>query len=146
MAGLLACLKMQAAFAQGEESLDRAPQECISTGRINYTRVIDDDTILFYMISQAIYRNTLPQACTGLGLRQRFAYSTANGKLCDVDYITVPDSGRVVPCTLGVFQRITREEARMLQRDPEALDAIDRSIKIEPVELPPVEAEDAEEN
>jgi hypothetical protein len=145
MAGLLACLNTQAAFAQGEESMDRAPQECISTGRINYTRVIDDDTILFYMISQAIYRNTLPQACTGLGLRQRFAYSTANGKLCDVDYITVPDSGRA-SCTLGVFQRITREESRMLQRNREALDAIDRSIDIEPVELPPVEAEDAQEN
>jgi hypothetical protein len=141
MAGLLACAYSPAVAQDDDKVLDRTPQDCISTNRISYTKVVDDRTILFYMISQTVYRNDLRQVCPGLALRDRFSYSTRNGRLCDVDAVTVPYSGRAVPCTLGEFYPVTREEARALRRDPDELDAIERSIVVEQVELPPEEAD-----
>lgn len=133
---LLTCV-CSSAFAQDEDLVDRTPQDCISTDRINYTRIIDESTVLFYMVTGTVYRNILPQNCVGLDRRDGFVYSVRNGRLCDVDPITTRGLGPGRPCTLGEFLPISREEARMLQRDPDALDAIDRSVEVEQVELPP---------
>jgi hypothetical protein len=91
-----------------------------------------------------VYRNILPRACPGLDSLDGFVYSVSGGRLCDVDAITTRGLGPGRPCTLGSFLPVTREEARMLQRDPDALDAIDRSIEVKQVELPPEDGENAE--
>lgn len=130
------------AIAQ-DDLVDRSPVNCISTDRINYTRIIDEETVLFYMVTGRVYRNILPRACPGLDPRDGFVYSVRGGRLCDVDAITTRGLGPGRPCTLGEFLPISREEARMLQRDPDALDAIDRSIEVEQVELPPEDETDA---
>jgi hypothetical protein len=91
------------------------------------------------MIGRSVYRNDLQQECRGLARRDQFAYSTRNGRLCDVDFVTVPDPGRGTTCTLGQFHPVTREEAAMMLRDPGELDAINRSVEVEQVELPPAE-------
>lgn len=130
------------AFAQEDDLIDRTPRDCITTSRINYTRVVDADTILFYMIGGTIYRNVLPQLCPGLQRRRGFTYAApANGRLCDVDAIRPHGVNAGRPCTLGQFQPITREESRMLQRDPDVLDAIDRSVETRQVEPPPEEGD-----
>jgi hypothetical protein len=137
-AGLFACLHTPA-VAQDEELIDRTPRNCISTNRISYTRVVDDWTVLFYMSGRTVYRNTLQHECRGLESRDRFAYSTRTGRLCNVDFVTIPGG---TTCTLGQFHPITREEARMIQLDPEELEAINRSVEVEQVELPPEDAAD----
>ena len=139
-AGLLVSVHSPAG-AQDEDLIDRTPRDCISASRISYTRVIDEATILFYMLGGAVYRNLLPQACPGLDRPAAFVYAPRGGRLCNVDVVTVQDLGSGRPCALGAFARITREEARLLQRDPEALDAIDRSIEVEEVDPSP-DAED----
>lgn len=140
----LALLAIVPVFAQ-DDLVDRSPVNCISTERINYTRIIDEETVLFYMVTGRVYRNILPRACPGLDELDGFVYSVRGGRLCDVDAITTRGLGPGRPCTLGQFLPVTREEARMLQRDPDALDAIDRSIEVEQVELPPEDGADEED-
>jgi hypothetical protein len=79
--------------------------DCIQTSRIRNTRVHDDYTIDFVMTGGDIYRNTLPNRCPGLGFEERFAYEANTGQLCQVDTITVLQSGagRGPTCGLGDF-------------------------------------------
>lgn len=69
--------------------------------------MVDDRTIDFYMSGREVLRNTLPDACQGLGIEKAFTYSTSLSRLCSVDVITVvqqsggPRSG--ASCGLGNF-------------------------------------------
>ncbi len=83
-----------------------APADCIQTSRIRNTVVQDDYTIDFVLTGSDVYRNTLPNRCPGLGFEERFAYEVSTGQLCQVDTITVLQSGaagRGPTCGLGEF-------------------------------------------
>ena len=81
------------------------PVNCVQTSLIRDTRVHDDSTIDFHMRNNTIFRNTLPNRCSGLGFERRFAYRTTIGRLCNVDTITVLRSGGIngPSCGLGQF-------------------------------------------
>ncbi|AMO73480.1 hypothetical protein AZE99_14305 [Sphingorhabdus sp. M41] len=89
------------------------PKSCIMRRQIRSTDVIDDQTIDFKMINGDIYRNNLPNKCSGLGFEEAFSYKTSTSQLCNVDIIHVLDqtSGRIEPgmaCGLGKFQKIEK--------------------------------------
>ncbi len=89
------------------------PKTCINRSQIRDTDVIDDQTIDFRMRGGAIYRNKLPNKCSGLGFEEAFSYRTSTNRLCNVDIIRVLDhtAGRIDTrgaCGLGKFQEITK--------------------------------------
>jgi hypothetical protein len=133
------------ARAEDEESLDRTPQDCISTSRIRETDVIDDHTILFRLRGGAVYSNILDRGCPGLGRNKRFMYEARGGRLCDIDTITVLEqwSSRLqegFTCGLGQFHPITELEADDLELGPDEALARGREVEIKEVELPPEES------
>jgi hypothetical protein len=87
---------------------DGEPVNCVQRNRIRSTNVIDDQTIDFVMTNGDIYRNTLPSRCPGLGFERAFGYRTSVSQLCNVDIITVLNTGggprRGASCGLGQFQ------------------------------------------
>ena len=110
----LAALTLTACTAQADrEAQVRAPAvevagepvNCIQTNRIRNTRVRDDYTIDFEMLGDVVYRNTLPNRCSGLGFEESFAHSSTTAQLCGVDTITVlySDGRRGATCGLGQF-------------------------------------------
>ncbi|MEZ5710423.1 MAG: hypothetical protein R3E02_13650 [Blastomonas sp.] len=121
------------ALAHGDEGekhkKDRVPEavsvgepvNCITTNRIRTTRVHDDKTIDFEMAGGKIYRNTLPNKCSGLGFEEAFSYKTSIGQLCSVDIITVLRTGAGgfagPSCGLGEFQ-----EVKLVDKDKQSAD------------------------
>ncbi|WP_254305787.1 hypothetical protein [Sphingopyxis sp. BSNA05] len=65
------------------------PENCIMRSSIRSTDVIDDQTIDFKMRNGDIYRNNLPNKCSGLGFEEAFSYKTSTNRLCNVDIIHV---------------------------------------------------------
>ena len=89
------------------------PQTCVSRSRISTTDVIDDQTIDFKMVNGDIYRNKLPNKCSGLAFEEAFSYRTSTAQLCNVDIIRVIDNtasriGSGTACGLGKFQKIKK--------------------------------------
>lgn len=89
------------------------PKTCIMRSQIRSTDVVDDQTIDFKMRNGDIYRNKLPNKCSGLGFEESFSYRTSTNRLCNVDIIRVLDNtaGRIetrAACGLGKFQEITK--------------------------------------
>jgi hypothetical protein len=133
-------------LAQDDKPFDRTPQDCLVTYAIDRTDIIDDQTILFYMRDNRVFRNYLPRECPGLAREDRFMYETHTTRLCSIDLITVLEQwgSRFQPgftCRLGDFHPMSPEEVE----DLEALgrDGVDRddglgrdSIEASPAELP----------
>ena len=89
------------------------PKSCIIRSSIRSTDVIDSQTIDFEMRNGDIYRNTLPNKCSGLAFEEAFSYKTSTNQLCNVDIIRVLDQtgGRLdtrEACGLGKFQQIEK--------------------------------------
>jgi hypothetical protein len=108
--------------AQQGESRDDATINCISLNQVENTSVVDNDTILFYMRGDEVYRNDLPHDCPTLESEDTFMYRVTIGQLCSVDVITVlMDMGsRFMPgpsCGLGMFREISAAEAETLEAD-----------------------------
>lgn len=131
------------AYAQ-DGVLDRTPVECISVSRIDQTEILDDNTILFYMRGDEIYRNHLPRRCPGLERNERFSYRTSTSRLCDIDTVTVLEQWGArlqsgFTCALGMFHPITAEEAEELELIKKEGGRARDAIEAEPVELPPAQ-------
>ncbi|WP_109354133.1 hypothetical protein [Sphingorhabdus sp. EL138] len=98
------------------------PKSCIIRSQIRSTDVIDDRTIDFKMRNGDIYRNTLPNKCSGLRFEEAFSYRTSTNRLCNVDIIRVLDStaGRIETrsaCGLGKFQEITKTKREKVEKN-----------------------------
>jgi hypothetical protein len=125
--------------AAEQDSFDRAPQDCISTSRIDRTEVLDNRTILFHMSGRRVYRNYLPRNCPGLEREGRFMYEITGNRLCDIDRITVLEQfgGRLdrgFTCPLGSFHPVSEEEIEELRLLAES--GVDGNVDVEAVELP----------
>lgn len=87
---------------------DGAPVNCISLQSIRSTHVVDDRTINFVISNNRMFANTLPRACSGLGMNRAFSHNSRTTQLCSVNTITVVRSGgnrSTGPgCGLGQFQ------------------------------------------
>lgn len=149
----LACFAglQPAAAQQADEPLDRTPQDCIVVANINRTRVLDDQTILFFMRGRRVFQNHLGRACPGLEREDRFMYEARNSRLCDVDTITVMEDwggrptefgrfSRGFTCPLGDFHPISVEEAAALEAEERTGPRARRdSVESRSVEVPPEE-------
>jgi hypothetical protein len=157
--GVLALLAIAAsAPAQQDESepvlevdlvLDREPEKCLSLNRINRTRVVDDQTVLFYMRGGGVYQNILPRDCPGLKRNDRFMYRPFSNRLCDTDTITVLERlggrfDRGFTCRLGQYHPLTELEADdLLLANDEDAPGGGNAVEITPVELPDAQSEDS---
>lgn len=160
LAALAVCLLCRSAVAQrgaaaDADEFDRTPQDCISVTSIDRTKVIDDETILFFMRGRQVLRNHLPRTCPGLARHDRFSYRTTANRLCDIDTITVLEQwgGRLqngFTCPLGEFHPITAEEVEELEGIAAGRGRGRDAIDSEPAQLPrgekPEEAEQGDEN
>ena len=89
------------------------PKSCINRSRIRSTDVVDDQTIDFKMTNGDIYRNNLPNKCSGLAFEEAFSYKTSSSQLCSVDIIHIlsQTGGQLDSrgaCGLGQFQKIEK--------------------------------------
>ncbi len=89
------------------------PENCIRRSQIRSTDVISDSIIDFKMRGGDVYRNSLPNRCSGLAFEEAFSYRTSVNQLCSVDIIRVIDnSGGAIrernACGLGKFQKIEK--------------------------------------
>lgn len=83
-------------------------QSCISIASISSTEIRDDYTIDFMGGGSRVWRNTLPNRCSGLKFEDAFTYSTSLSQLCSTDIIYVlrnvgGDLQRGPGCGLGKF-------------------------------------------
>lgn len=88
---------------------DSDAERCIRLSQIASTRVLDSSTIEFQMRGGKTYINILPHRCVGLRPGQPFMYRTSLNVLCDLDLITVLDTGGfgfrpMGSCGLGRFR------------------------------------------
>jgi|GEM_PF-1639748 len=82
----------------------------ISLSRVDRTRVLDDNTILFIMHGKKAYVNRMKYKCHGLKREDRFSYETHAGRLTSLDTISVLDSfgRRWASCGLDDFVEYKR--------------------------------------
>jgi len=88
---------------------DKRGERCISLARIKSVDVLDNQRILFHMQGGKKLINVLPHRCPGLRKNQPFMYRTSLSELCDLDIITLLDTGGfglrpMGSCGLGPFK------------------------------------------
>jgi hypothetical protein len=117
-AGLLTLAAGASALGQQDaedKPFDRTPEDCVIVQRIDQTDALDDQTIIFRMRGDRVYRNTLPNKCPGLQRENRIAWATSTSRLCDIDTITVLEDFGVgfrpgFTCRLGQFVPLSEAE------------------------------------
>ena len=90
------------------------PESCLSLVQFNETRVRNDQTIDFIGAGKRVWRNTLPNRCSGLKSSGAFSYETSLTRLCDTDIIYVLHTYGGKPslgagCGLGQFVPVELE-------------------------------------
>jgi hypothetical protein len=132
---VLACLQLSAGTLLAEEAAPAATGQvagkdgltCIPLQRIQNTRVLDDQTILFELRGNETLVNRLPHHCPGLGFEKSFGYKTSISQLCSQDIIWVithVGSGldRGASCGLGKFEPYVAPETDATTKDKGKLD------------------------
>ena len=90
---------------------DSEAKRCVPLARISSVRVLNRQSIEFKMLGGDVYINVLPHSCPGLRPDQPFMYRTSLSVLCDLDLITVLDTGGfgyrpMGSCGLGRFRPV----------------------------------------
>lgn len=103
-----AALLLAAAGTVTAQTKADAPQRCIQISRIDHTKVVDNQNILFYMRGGKVYNNHLPHPCSTLSFGRAFKFATSQSQLCSVDIISVIESSTGdeiagAKCGLGMF-------------------------------------------
>lgn len=128
---LLSIQPLQAAEEDESEKGMLKPEgaeNCVSLSQIRKTRIVDDQTIIFYMRGSDIYINRLPRRCAGLKRSDGYSYETSLTRLCNTDIIRVLQRfGGAFPrpqnaCGLGFFQPTTAEAVDLLINEPPEVD------------------------
>jgi hypothetical protein len=146
-ARLLALAAAASALGQQDDEdkpFDRTPENCVIVQRIDQTDALDDQTIIFRMRGDRVYRNTLPNKCPGLQRENRIAWATSTSRLCNIDTITVLEDFGVgfrpgFTCRLGQFVPLSEAEVEDIDLRKMG-EAVQRSIETTQVE---VERDDA---
>lgn len=162
MRSILILLLLLGATAVAEDNGDTADDTeslevpgtrgCVSLARIDRTRIVNDQTILFYMLGPDVYVNYLPRRCNGLKRADAFSYATSLSQLCHLDVIRGLRNfgGQLSPtvaCGLGKFVPINEEQIELLLAEPK-LEPEPVEPEIEPVvpEIEPPEGDAADES
>ena len=146
-ARLLALAAAAAALGQQDaedEPFDRTPENCITVQRIDQTDALDDQTIIFRMRGDRVYRNTLPNKCPGLQRENRISWATSTSRLCNIDTITVLEDYGVgfrpgFTCRLGQFVPLSEAEVEDIDLRKKG-EAGQRAIETSSVEVERTEA------
>lgn len=98
-------------------------ERCIPINSIKQTKVLDDQSVIFYTNGNRNYLNRLPYSCGGLRMADSFMYRTSQSQLCSVDIITVLNrmGSNFAPgpsCGLGLFEEIDKEQLEALTKKP----------------------------
>ena len=97
-------------------------ESCVSLQRIDQTRILDTQNILFEMRNGDRYLNTLPLKCSGLTPYRAISYKTSINRLCSTDIITVFEPGMPQPnsfgsCGLGKFTLLKKKAGADMKKD-----------------------------
>jgi len=112
-AALLAacCLATTLAGASAGTTADDAADRCITGNRIDHTKVLDDQTILFVMRDHTVYRNRFPLRCLGLKNEpDGFTYAPTDpgtDELCSNQMVIRLNSSRM-SCQIGAFEQMPK--------------------------------------
>jgi len=124
---LAVCLTLAGPLAAEEKAMDKSidlvsgpPEQCISLRRIDHTKIIDNQNIVFYMKGGDIYRNHMDNRCPGLRSQDTYMYRTTLNQLCSSDIITKLDQigfgfSPGVSCGLGMFYPVTQDDVDKLK-------------------------------
>jgi hypothetical protein len=101
---------------------DEHAKRCVSLTRIASVRVLDSRSIEFKMHGGDVYINILPNTCPGLRPNKPFMYRTSLSVLCDLDLITLLDTGGfgIIPmgsCGLGRFRPVIAGGPATIEED-----------------------------
>ena len=118
---------------------DEESRRCLSLRRIDYTEIIDDRTIAFFMRGSDVYINDLDRPCNGLEREGRFSYRTSLSQLCSADTISVLENTGFgfregFSCGLGLFRPATRDLVETL-KNLESESEEDAGIEVEDIEV-----------
>lgn len=117
--GIASALAGATATARAAVEQNANTEQCMHLMRIDHTRVVDDQNILFYTRNGNIFLNTLKHPAPGLGPNRPFMYRTSIGQLCRNDAVTVledwgfgfmPGGSGI----LGDFKSIDKDQAAQL--------------------------------
>ncbi len=99
----LAATMAAPAAALAESATPESHPSCINVAFIDHTRVLDDNTILFFLRGGQTVKNSLDGRCFGLRNSTRgFTYVAQNDEVCgNMQSIRVNDTGSI--CLLGPF-------------------------------------------
>lgn len=102
--------------SMADEVEDNGAQKCIRARQLKSNVVLDDSNILFFMVGNSVYHNTLPKQCKGLFKYKTFIFERTAGRLCEFDQIEVHGFTTTVgrTCRLGKFRPIKPNEIRPL--------------------------------
>ncbi len=141
----IALLNWPALLIAEDESTSSAKPEgaenCVSLQSIRKTRIVDDQTIIFYMRGGDVFVNSLPRRCPGLKRAGAYSYATSLSRLCNTDIIRVLETfGSAFPrpaaaCGLGFFSPSSEEAIDLMLNEPP-------EVNPEAVQ-PEIEAEDS---
>jgi hypothetical protein len=111
LAGLLTTDAFAAEAPAREAPAAGKTERCIPIHSIRQTKVVDDQTIIFYTTGNRNFMNRLSHNCGGLEMADSFSYKTSQSQLCNVDIITVLNrmGSSFAPgpsCGLGEFEPI----------------------------------------
>lgn len=142
--GALGLLALQCAAAdktpEKGAGLDRKPVRCVWLPQLREIKIVDNGTLLFYMRSGGVYRNSLKDKCSGLTRSSGISYQVTTMHLCQADMVNAFDPFAVVqplPCRLGQFVPIAPLEAKDMLVGPKGALALRNEVRVEEVKLPP---------
>ncbi len=98
---------------------------CLSLIRIDDSKILDSQHMLFTMTDKSMFLNTLPRNCPGMSPGDAYSFRTSLNRLCNQDIITIlhPGGHYMMPgvsCGLGMFERVTPEQVDALKLRIEA--------------------------
>jgi hypothetical protein len=119
MLPIAATFVIVAMSARSVIAAESEPTTCVELTRIDHTRVVDDQNILFYMRNGDIYSNHLSHPAPEIDRNRPFMYATSIGRICKGDIITVLENWgfgftQGASTTLGRFEPIDEARASSL--------------------------------
>lgn len=102
--------KLEKALAKFERTGEK--RRCLTHSRIRYTRVVDDNNIIFEITPSSYYLNTLPRRCNSLGFHEAIKLTVRGGTVCARETFEVLDNSVTMGhlCSFGEFEKLTKKK------------------------------------
>lgn len=95
---------------------------CLPTQRYRQVDVVNEDQLLFSGTADRYWLNELKTSCPLLDTGETMMFELSGNRLCEFDSVRSVDLNiwywsNSPPCVLGVFKRLTAEQAALLQQN-----------------------------